>query len=367
VRGVVENAWLLSTSKIMIDVILESLGINNVVKKYVPLLYNEINDCIDDALNKISKDSEIKPYYTFVYNETVEIRKNVSIEDYKILPINKIGIIFRLDLHNKNIKPNITANININQLNFINLKKDDDNIASYEKIIINLNFTDSIKNIKLNNYSYAISHELTHTLEMFNLSINNIEKTMAHKTNFGISDYYMSNNKTPILDFINLLYLILPHELNARVAQVYHEIKPVLEKEININNYPDLSSNLITKPFKEEVKKIRLDFKKRYLELLKNTETYQNYSYIKNFDLDRLKNNDKLLIEVNKLFESISKRTGMKHKPFNNITGLLNKLKNKKDDISKIHLRKLSSMYIEIINDIIREYIGDRLEDNFNR
>jgi hypothetical protein len=338
----------------MIDVILESLGVGDVIKTYITVIkdniFNEINDLLKSSEKRI------------IINKTIDIRKLVDLKDYKSLPINKIRL--NITIFNNTNKTLVKAEIPTKNFGVKNLKKDNENIDSYEIIDINLLIHKQNTNDDVEIFNY-ISHELTHALEFFKINTVDKDYNISHLKNFGLNDYFSNRQNNILNEFINIIYLTFPHELNARITQTYYQLLPLIEKEIDFKSYLNLDSI----SYKEDYNKLLKDYKNNFKDLLIKNRNYKIYLNLRTFNaLDYLNNklrsrysDEEIKSELNKFFNYISIHTKTTPKNVNDLNMFFESFDKEHKKLMIKHFKKLVRIYTLIITDLVNKYRGHRL------
>lgn len=122
---------------------------------------------------------------------------------------------------------------------------------------------------KIKRYIYgAIGHEMTHSYEFLRRKISDTEEFDDRITNlliFLIKSESISDISDDWKDFLNLIYLSLSFEINARVTQVYMNVS-----EVGVED------------------------KQKYMKAVKKTDPWKDMISLKNFDADEFYENFKV-------------------------------------------------------------------------
>jgi hypothetical protein len=229
-----------------------------------------------------------------------EIINNLIIRDLDENSEDNFLIILDItDEHKENTKINrININVDVKKTNFLKIggsfksgytKEIIEKGNSYFEIFLTIDLNlkeDNFKNLNLLelNIESVISHELNHAF-VFLLKYNKKSKSKIYNSSISMTKMSFLDNKI-IKDFLNMLYLNLPEEIQARVQ----ETKSVVEK-INVNNYNDLINELKKfQPINDAEKMIKYNG-----EQIKkiNDETFNNFIHLFNNDIN-IKNNSNL-------------------------------------------------------------------------
>ena len=268
----------------------------------------------------------IKVYSTFIYDKYLDQKSNIQLDlDYEQLPLMDLRIIFKKTNRNYGVFIPINSKLLNNKLYDIEIY---------------------IEYIDINNKSEIIGliiHELTHIMEFYQIMIKNNKDHINirhHHIDIKIAYKKLGIPQSNVYyEFVNLLYLSLDTEINARTSQVYDYLK-----SFNSIDY----DFLLDKLFKNKV----------YI----YSNTLSNFDY--NSFIDNCINRlglESLLIITNKLTENLSEIKNNKNKVF---FTFLREVKIKQDlinyykgfnDYFLIKVNKQKDKYKSIIKEVIKD------------
>ena len=268
----------------------------------------------------------IKVYSTFIYDKYLDQKSNIQLDlDYEQLPLMDLRIIFKKTNRNYGVFIPINSKLLNNKLYDIEIY---------------------IEYIDINNKSEIIGliiHELTHIMEFYQIMIKNNKDLInirPHHIDIKIAYKKLGIPQSNVYyEFVNLLYLSLDTEINARTSQVYDYLK-----SFNSTDY----DFLLDKLFKNKV----------YI----YSNTLSNFDY--NSFIDNCINRlglESLLIITNKLTENLSEIKNNKNKVF---FTFLREVKIKQDlinyykgfnDYFLIKVNKQKDKYKSIIKEVIKD------------
>ena len=268
----------------------------------------------------------IKVYSTFIYDKYLDQKSNIQLDlDYEQLPLMDLRIIFKKTNRNYGVFIPINSKLLNNKLYDIEIY---------------------IEYIDINNKSEIIGliiHELTHIMEFYQIMIKNNKDHINirhHHIDIKIAYKKLGIPQSNVYyEFVNLLYLSLDTEINARTSQVYDYLK-----SFNSTDY----DFLLDKLFKNKV----------YI----YSNTLSNFDY--NSFIDNCINRlglESLLIITNKLTENLSEIKNNKNKVF---FTFLREVKIKQDlinyykgfnDYFLIKVNKQKDKYKSIIKEVIKD------------
>ena len=268
----------------------------------------------------------IKVYSTFIYDKYLDQKSNIQLDlDYEQLPLMDLRMMFKKsDRYYGLFNPNRSI-IKDNKLYDIEIY---------------------IEYIDINNKSEIIGliiHELTHIMEFYQIMIKNNKDHINirhHHIDIKIAYKKLGIPQSNVYyEFVNLLYLSLDTEINARTSQVYDYLK-----SFNSTDY----DFLLDKLFKNKVY------------IYSNTLSNFNYNSFIDNCINRL-GLESLLFVTNKLTENLSEIKNNKNKVF---FTFLREVKIKQDlinyykgfnDYFLIKVNKQKDKYKSIIKEVIKD------------
>jgi hypothetical protein len=154
---------------------------------------------------------------------------NISIEDYSEIKFKNSNIICKISNENYGA-------IDVNQIKIVN------NEINNLEMILNIKISPLEKTIKKLNYDNkiisTIEHEFLHLIEIYYTMINDDNLSKSWKMGEELQKLKKKHNNKTWNDIQYFIYLMLPHEIRARIHQLDSEIKNEKLKSIDeINDF----------------------------------------------------------------------------------------------------------------------------------
>lgn len=235
----------------------------------------------------------IKKYYFFLEKKGTPDIVDDTISNIDIRNYIKTGL--KININDVKLKADIIIlfKSGTNYYGNVNYKEILD--SNFEKCSIDINYPNEYN---ISNIIKTLTHELTHIYELYQI------KDIFHKTKWGWTESLIKTKKQDEISnniryFRDILYLSLPHEINARVSSLfrylYMECKDGYSKE-------------------------------QIIDVLKKTNEWQNYLNINDFSVIELINGLKITFKDDYdflffIFNELNSNSGINFK-INNINDL---------------------------------------------
>lgn len=326
------------------EFITESKGINNdvkdIIKDIIMVLNNSKTNIVDDYKNNSFKDHRLTLNRNnfIAKNNSYDIVINLN-KSYQKVKIGKIYLNLNIFISDnlKKYQRTSDAIFYLNDVNIVN------NIADNLKFKFNIYLTEKFL---LNNFIItpgfvmSLTHELTHFIEKYNLTINNENLPLSYVYNYNLNlfkDKLTYNDKEIFNELYGRIYLTFEHEINANISELYTELN-----NTNVNSYNDL-----------DILMIHCKSYKKYIWL--NNFVTKNYidNLITHYNDDKIINIFNEFISIMENDYNYFKRVWYK-KPLTNINDIENFLKSlnfKFREKSDYAIKKFHKILTEIYDD----------------